>query len=331
MEAWRERMRAHAGAACVHLIVNERREAGASLPHTHAQLYALDFVPAGDRARARALRRLRDAHDGRQPARRPRAGGGAPARAGRRDRRRGGADRAVRVAAAVPAHDRAAPPARALRGRRAARRARCCTTRCSRLRAPPRRVAAAQPLGAHRAARARSTSAGGSTSCRGSRTSPGSSSAPACTSASSRPSRPRRSCARPDAGAGAGPARQPRVGRRRRRAGRRDRARAARAARRHARRRPGEADRLADKVRALRVFPDADGRMNEPLGDREVLCVSPVHALRRRAQGQPAVLRRRRPARARRAALRALLRRASAPQRGASAPTWRSSWSTTAR
>ena len=35
-----------------------------------------------------------------------------------------------------------------------------------------------------------------------------------------------------------------------------------------------EADRLADKVRALRVFDDADGRMNEPLGEREVLCVS---------------------------------------------------------
>ena len=33
-------------------------------------------------------------------------------------------------------------------------------------------------------------------------------------------------------------------------------------------------DRLADKVRALRVFPDAEGRMNEPLGDRGVLCVS---------------------------------------------------------
>jgi UDPglucose--hexose-1-phosphate uridylyltransferase len=46
MDAWRERMRAHAGASCRHLIVNERREAGASLPHTHAQLYALDFVPA---------------------------------------------------------------------------------------------------------------------------------------------------------------------------------------------------------------------------------------------------------------------------------------------
>jgi D-aminoacyl-tRNA deacylase len=33
-------------------------------------------------------------------------------------------------------------------------------------------------------------------------------------------------------------------------------------------------DRLADKVRALRVFADADGRMNEPLGDRETLVVS---------------------------------------------------------
>jgi UDPglucose--hexose-1-phosphate uridylyltransferase len=46
VDTWRERMRAHADAACRHLIVNERREAGASLPHTHAQLYALDFVPA---------------------------------------------------------------------------------------------------------------------------------------------------------------------------------------------------------------------------------------------------------------------------------------------
>ena len=42
---WRERMRAHDGAAYVHVIVNEGREAGASLPHTHAQLYALPFVP----------------------------------------------------------------------------------------------------------------------------------------------------------------------------------------------------------------------------------------------------------------------------------------------
>ena len=35
-----------------------------------------------------------------------------------------------------------------------------------------------------------------------------------------------------------------------------------------------DADRLADKVRALRVFDDDAGRMNEPLGDRDVLCVS---------------------------------------------------------
>ena len=46
MDVWRERMRAHADAGYVHVLVNERREAGASLPHTHAQLYALDFVPA---------------------------------------------------------------------------------------------------------------------------------------------------------------------------------------------------------------------------------------------------------------------------------------------
>jgi D-aminoacyl-tRNA deacylase len=32
--------------------------------------------------------------------------------------------------------------------------------------------------------------------------------------------------------------------------------------------------KLAQKVRALRVFADAEGRMNEPLGDREVLVVS---------------------------------------------------------
>jgi UDPglucose--hexose-1-phosphate uridylyltransferase len=52
MEVWRERMRAHSNSAYVQLIVNERREAGASLEHTHAQLYALDFVP-GEVARER--------------------------------------------------------------------------------------------------------------------------------------------------------------------------------------------------------------------------------------------------------------------------------------
>ena len=37
-----------------------------------------------------------------------------------------------------------------------------------------------------------------------------------------------------------------------------------------------DCDRLAEKVRALRIFPDADDRMNEPLGAREGLCVSQV-------------------------------------------------------
>ncbi|HUB36775.1 MAG TPA: DUF4921 family protein [Solirubrobacteraceae bacterium] len=60
---WRERMEVHAQSAYVQLIVNERREAGASLPHTHAQLYALEFVPAEvarerERANAYATRTM---------------------------------------------------------------------------------------------------------------------------------------------------------------------------------------------------------------------------------------------------------------------------------
>jgi len=43
---WRERMRAHPDASYLQLIVNEGGGAGASLEHTHAQLYALPFVPA---------------------------------------------------------------------------------------------------------------------------------------------------------------------------------------------------------------------------------------------------------------------------------------------
>jgi UDPglucose--hexose-1-phosphate uridylyltransferase len=63
MDVWRERMRVHAGSAYVQLIVNERRQAGASLPHTHSQLYALDFVPAAvarerERAGAYATRTM---------------------------------------------------------------------------------------------------------------------------------------------------------------------------------------------------------------------------------------------------------------------------------
>ncbi|MFZ0089851.1 MAG: DUF4921 family protein [Solirubrobacteraceae bacterium] len=46
VDVWRERMRAHPDAACLHLTINEGSEAGATVAHTHAQLYALDFVPA---------------------------------------------------------------------------------------------------------------------------------------------------------------------------------------------------------------------------------------------------------------------------------------------
>jgi UDPglucose--hexose-1-phosphate uridylyltransferase len=46
MDVWRRRMAAHAEAAYVHLFVNEGAGGGASQPHTHAQLLALDFVPA---------------------------------------------------------------------------------------------------------------------------------------------------------------------------------------------------------------------------------------------------------------------------------------------
>jgi D-tyrosyl-tRNA(Tyr) deacylase len=37
---------------------------------------------------------------------------------------------------------------------------------------------------------------------------------------------------------------------------------------------PEQADKLADKVAKLRIFDDADGQLNEALGDREILCVS---------------------------------------------------------
>ena len=37
---------------------------------------------------------------------------------------------------------------------------------------------------------------------------------------------------------------------------------------------PSEHAAWPSSVRALRVFPDSAGRMNEPLGEREVLCVS---------------------------------------------------------
>jgi UDPglucose--hexose-1-phosphate uridylyltransferase len=44
--AWRARLAAHPEAAYLHLMVNEGAAAGASLEHTHSQLYGLPFVPA---------------------------------------------------------------------------------------------------------------------------------------------------------------------------------------------------------------------------------------------------------------------------------------------
>ncbi|MEA2143262.1 MAG: UDPglucose--hexose-phosphate uridylyltransferase [Solirubrobacteraceae bacterium] len=46
VELWRERMRAHDGAAYVHVCVDEPPAAGTAPAGSHAQLYALDFVPA---------------------------------------------------------------------------------------------------------------------------------------------------------------------------------------------------------------------------------------------------------------------------------------------
>ncbi len=45
LAGWRARMQAHPDAAYCQLIVNEGPAAGASREHTHAQLYALGFVP----------------------------------------------------------------------------------------------------------------------------------------------------------------------------------------------------------------------------------------------------------------------------------------------
>ena len=46
LEAWAARIEAHPEARYVHVMVNEGAEAGASLEHSHTQLYALGFVPA---------------------------------------------------------------------------------------------------------------------------------------------------------------------------------------------------------------------------------------------------------------------------------------------
>ena len=93
---------------------------------------------------------------------------------------------------------------------------------------------------------------------------------------------------------------------------------------------PEQADRLAEKVRALRVFDDAEGRLNEPLGDREVLCVSQFTLYGDTRRGN-------RPSYTQAAPARSPSRSttgsasASARRRASSAPAWASPSSTTAR
>jgi len=37
---------------------------------------------------------------------------------------------------------------------------------------------------------------------------------------------------------------------------------------------PAEVERMANKLLKLRIFEDGEGRMNDPVGEREILCVS---------------------------------------------------------
>jgi len=91
-----------------------------------------------------------------------------------------------------------------------------------------------------------------------------------------------------------------------------------------------ETDRLADKVRALRIFDDAEGKMNEPLGEREILCVSQftLYGDARKETG-PATSRRHGSSRRSRSTTASAS--GLAPRRASSAPAWELRWSTTGR
>ena len=89
-----------------------------------------------------------------------------------------------------------------------------------------------------------------------------------------------------------------------------------------------DADRLADKVRALRVFPDADGRMNEPLGEREVLCISQFTLYGDTRKGNRPAYVAAGPAGAWPSRSTSASATASTPSAACSAPTWTSSSST---
>ena len=162
---WRERMRAHADASYVQLIVNEGGGAGASLEHTHAQLYALPFVPAAvarERERAGAYAERT-------------AGGGLLSDVLVEEVRR--SERLVAIdeeaalicpwASRSPFELRRDPAPRGGELRRRRRRRGDAPHRDARARRALRRPAGAQPLGPHRAPRRRAASTGTSTSPRG--------------------------------------------------------------------------------------------------------------------------------------------------------------------
>jgi D-tyrosyl-tRNA(Tyr) deacylase len=90
------------------------------------------------------------------------------------------------------------------------------------------------------------------------------------------------------------------------------------------------ADRLAEKVRALRIFDDAEGRMNEPLGNREVLCVSQFTLYGDTHRGNRPSYVGAAPAELAEPSTTASAS-ASAPPRECSVPAWASPWSTTGR
>ena len=181
----------------MHLIVNERPEAGASLPHTHAQLYALGFVPAAiarerERFSAYAVRTMGSNL----------LGDLVQEEVRRRERIVAIDDEAVLMAPwasqrPVPADARAAPR-RGRASRTTARPApRCCTTAsrgcgaCSAPRPPLNLWVRTAPQGAEHFCWRIDVS-------RASATGPGSSSARASSCARSRPRRPPRCCKKHD-------------------------------------------------------------------------------------------------------------------------------------
>ena len=309
-------MREHSAAACLHLV-RQRGRARRRRPrrHTHAQLLALDFVPALIARERERFGAYANADDGASSCsttwsrRRFAAASGSSRSTTRRCCSRPSPRALPYQLMLVPA-----PAAAALRGRRPDRR-RAAARRARPARPPLRR---GPPLNLW----VRTAPRGAEHFCWRIDIVPRLAGARRARARQRRPPQQRRAGASGGGAArrheGAGAARRSRAGR------------ARRAARRWRRSDPGLlvllgvahsddrdcADRLAEKIRALRIFADADGRMNEPLGDREVSASASSRSTPTRA-AEPAELRaaRAEPERAR-SALRALLRASSGRRAG---------------